>query len=423
MNIKLFAKITFAIALTAFAFAACNRDRHNPDDPNYNGRDPQPSEEVTAGLSVKATYFGDYYENGYHDYILLFQLGEIGEDGYFKTSGVELSLEVLSATGGATLFPAGIYDLTDDQHNAAGIVPSKPKLDEDGNPVLDDKKNVIYEDTYLYTEQDADNYWLEPLEAARLEVEMNGAQYTMKVKVKVNGEEYSYLYKGALPITDESNSVNPEPGEDGPDGDYDFKADQAYARNLGRAWDDEEGPHVTDDWEFEFYNSKNDNEWMSVEIIAPAASNIEEIPTGTFSIPANFDDPDYVVVAGNMLPPYLYDGDYCGTFYAYGEYVWYTACSGSIKITKSGDNYTFELSFKDDGDEEVGYAPARVTMTYTGKVVVDVSEWWDEVEDEEESGNMMRIRKAVPSFKVKVCRRPANKRPVKAACRYAGRLR
>ena len=60
-------------------------------------------------------------------------------------------------------------------------------------------------------------------------------------------------------------------------------------------------------------------------------------------------------------------------------------------------------------------------MTYTGTVEVDTSGWWDGIEDED-VGNMLRIRKAAPSFKVKVFRRPANKRPVKAACKFAGRL-
>lgn len=408
MNIKFFAKTIAAVALTMFAFAACTKDHKGPKDPK-DSNDPHygdtPEETVTAGLSVKATYFGDYYENSFQDYILLFQLGEIGEDGYFKTSGVELSLEVLTATGGATLFPAGIYEITDDKFNSAGIVPSIEKKDEN---------NVVtYGDTYLYTQQDADNYWLEPLESAHLEVEMNGAQYTIKVTVKVAGEEYSYLYKGALPIEDKSDSANPGPGEDGPDGDYDFKADQAYAFNLGHSWTMD-----TDDWEMEFYNSKNSDEWMSIEFIAASASNIEEIPTGTFSIPANFDDDDFEVVAGNLLPPYSWQEEYCGTFYGFGEYVWYVADSGSLKISKSGNNYTFELSFKDNGDEDLGYAPARVTMTYTGTVEVDTSSWWDGIEDE----GMRMIRKATPSFKVKVFRKPANRRPVKAACKFAGRL-
>lgn len=402
MNIKFFAKALVAAALTALALAACKKDPKNPDD----NIDPQPI--ATKGLSVKATYFGDYYGKGFHDYILLFQLGEIGEDGYFKTSGVELSLDVLTATGGPTLFPAGTYEITDDKYNSAGIIPSIEGEDNEGN--------VTYGDTYLYTQQDADNYWLEPLQTAHLEVEMNGAQYTISVKVKVDGEEYSYLYIGALPIVDERENEDPGTGE-GPDGDYNFKPDQAYASNLGRSWTLE-----TDDWEFEFDNSKNPDEWMSVEIVSAAASDITAIPTGTFSIPADFYDDEYEPVSGNLLPPYIWDNAYCGTFYGYGEEVWYIADSGNLKISKSGENYTFELSFKDNGDEELGYSPAKVTMTYTGKVEVDVSNWWDGVEDEDE-GSMLYVRKAAPSAKVKFGRKhTTHKSHFKAASKFAGRL-
>ena len=401
MNFRLFAKTTIAIALTAFAFASCNRDRNKPDDPHYGRGDEE--QQPTTGLSVSASYYGDYYEKGFQDYILLFQLGEIDANGAFANSGVELSLEILTSNGGPSLFPAGIYELTNDQFNSAGIVPSIEGKDDDNN--------ITYGDTYLYTQQDADNYWLEPLEAAHLEVEMNGAQYTISVKITVGGEEYSYLYKGALAIEDMREDPSTE--EDGPDGDYDFKADKAYAWNLGDAWSSD-----TDDWEFEFDNSKNPNEWISVEIIAAAASNIEEIPTGTFSIPADFvNNP---IVPNTLVPTgqwYEDSDDYCGTYYGHGTGVWYWAESGSLKITKSGDDYTFELSFNDNGTED--YDPAKVTMTYTGKVEVDTS-----FANQEDEGNALRLmKKATPSAKVKFGRKHTHKRQTKAASKFACRLR
>ena len=403
MNIRFFAKTAAAVALTIFALAACKKDPRNPHDPNnYNGNENEdPIEQVTTGLSVKASFFGDYYEKGYMDYVLLFQLGEIGEDGYFVKSGVELSLDILTANGTATLFPAGIYELTDDKYNSAGIIPSIEQKDEDGN--------TSYGDTYLYTQQDADNYWLEPLEKARLEVAVEGAQYTIGVKFTVDGEEYSYLYKGALPIEDKSETEDPEDPNgngDGPEGDYDFKADGAYAFNLGHEWGDD-----TDDWMVYLENSKNESEWLLIEFVSQSGTNPEAIPEGNYIIPVDFYDDDYEVAAGTLCPLYVYNDSYYGTYYVFDDMIWYSASSGSLNVAKSGDKYTFTLSFK---DEE--YDNAKVTSTYTGTVEVDVSEYYD-------GALTAGFRRTAPAFKKNVVKRADKKRQsVKAASKFAGRL-
>ena len=395
MNIRFFVKTAAAIALTVFALAACKKDPRNPRDPKDNGHEQE--EQVTTGLSVKASYYGDYYGKGFQDYVLLFQLGEIGEDGYFTKSGVELSLDVLTADGGPTLFPAGTYEITDDKYNSAGIIPSIENKDDEGN--------TTYGDTYLYTQQDADNYWLEPLESAHLEVAVDGAQYTIRVKIEVDGEEYSYLYKGALAIEDERED---DPGnEDGPEGDYDFKADCAAAYNLGHEWGDD-----TDDWIVYLENAKDEDEWIAIEFVSESGSNPEEIPTGNFIVPADFYDDDYVVAAGTLCPLYYYDDSYYGTFYVFGGEIWYSASSGSLNVSKSGSNYTFTLTFKDEDFEN-----AKVTSTYTGKVEVDVSEYYDG------ALTARRLQKPVPAFRKVVVKRTGNKRQsVKAACKFAGRL-
>ena len=392
MNTKTIVKLAMAATLAVLALASCKKDRHrnNPDGPEV------PQEQVTEGLSVKATFYGDYYEKGFMDYILLFQLGEIGEDGYFKKNGVELSLDVLTATGGPTLFPAGIYEITNDKYNSAGIIPSIENKDDEGN--------ISYGDTYLYTQQDADNYWLEPLESARLEVAVEGAQYTIKVQISVGGEEYKYLYKGPLSIEDKSESEGPS--EEGPEGDYDFKADDIHAFNLGHEWSTD-----TDDWMIYLVNDKDEDEWIAIEIVSASGSNPEAFPEGTFSVPADFYNDKYEIVAGIMCPLYQYEESYYGTYYVFGGEIWYSASSGNVKITKSGDNYTVALSFL---DEE--YDNAQVTSTFTGKVDVDVSEYYDG------ALTATRIRKTVPAFKKSVVKRADKKRQTKAASKIACRL-
>ena len=394
MNTKAIAKAAFVAALAVFALVSCNKNRHKPG-PEVPDEPVVPEEKVTEGLSVKATYFGDYYGKGFQDYILLFQLGELNEEGQFKTSGVELSLDVLTATGGPTLFPAGIYEITDEKYNSAGIIPSIPE---------GEGEDTTYGDTYLYTQQDADNFWLEPLESAHLEVSVEGAQYTIKVEIVVKGEEYKYCYKGALPIEDKSKSTDPQ--EEGPEGDYDFKADSAVAFNLGHEWSTD-----TDDWMVYLVNDNDENEWAVIEIVSESG-NIEALPEGTFSVPADFYNEKYEIVAGIMCPLYQYEESYYGTYYVFGGQIWYSASSGNVKITKNGDNnYTVALSFL---DEE--YDNSQVTSTYSGEVAVDVSEYYDG------SLTTARLRKAAPSFKKSVVKRSDNQRQTKAASKFACRL-
>ena len=112
-----------------------------------------------------------------------------------------------------------------------------------------------------------------------------------------------------------------------------------------------------------------------------------------------------------MCPLYQYEESYYGTYYVFGGEIWYSASSGNVKITKSGDNYTVALSFL---DEE--YDNAQVTSTFTGKVDVDVSEYYDG------ALTATRIRKTVPAFKKSVVKRADKKRQTKAASKIACRL-
>ena len=79
MSTRFFVKMAAAIALSVFAFAACDDDSKGPKDPNYNedggNGKPAETEAVTPGLSVSAAYLGDYFKNGYNDYVLVFTRG------------------------------------------------------------------------------------------------------------------------------------------------------------------------------------------------------------------------------------------------------------------------------------------------------------------------------------------------------------
>ena len=388
-------KTLVAVALSILALAACKKDR-KPVDPDGDGRGKDPVETPTNGLSVGATYFGDYYGKGFQDYILLFQLGEIGDDGAFKTSGVELSLDVLTATGGPTLFPEGEYQITNANYNTAGIIPSVEQKDDEGN--------TTYGDTYLYTQQDADNYWLEPVDEATLNVSVNGSQYTIKVDFVVSGESYSYLYKGSLPIENKANQGdNPDDEEpDGPEGDYQFVPDGAEAFNLGHEWGED-----TDDWELYLVNSKDDEEWIVVEFVTDASSNTAELPTGNFNVPADFYDTD-TIVAGTLCPFYQIDEDNYGTYYVYGNWIWYAASAGNLKISKSADNYTVELSFT-DADQ----GNAKVTSKYVGTVDVSTDYYNDG-----STTQQLSLKKALRHSRRPAARRSAtDKRQVKSVCR------
>ena len=381
-----------AVALSILALAACKKDR-KPQDPDGDGRGNEPVETPTNGLSVGATYFGDYYGKGFQDYILLFQLGEIGDDGAFALSGVELSLEVLTAQGGPTYFPEGVYEITNANFNTAGIVPSIEQKDEDGN--------TFYGDTYLYTQQDANNYWLEAVDEATLDVAVNGSQYTIKVNFTVGGEDYSYLYKGALPIENKASEQGDDEEPDGPEGDYDFVPDGAEAFNLGHEWGND-----TDDWEVYLVNSKDDEEWIQFEFVTDASSKIDELPTGNFTVPADFYTSE-TILAGTLCPFYQLDDSNFGTYYVFGSWIWYSASAGNLRISKSGTNYTIELTFTDSDFDN-----AKVTSKYVGTVAVSTDYYNDG-----SNAQALNLKKALQASRKPAAKRTAtNKRQVKSVC-------
>ena len=386
-----------AVALSILALAACKKDR-NPHETGDNGRGNEPVETPTNGLSVSATYFGDYYGKGYQDYILLFQIGEIGDDGAFVLSGVELSLEVLTAQGGPTYFPEGVYEITNANLNAAGIVPSVEQKDDEGN--------TFYGDTYLYTQQDANNYWLEPVGEATLNVAVNGSQYTIKVDFTVGGEDYSYLYKGVLPIENRASDEGNEDVPDGPEGNYEFVPDGAEALNLGHMWGDD-----TDDWEVYLVNSRDDEEWIQLEFVTDAGSNIEQLPTGNFTVPADFYTSESVL-AGTLCPYYQQDDSDLGTYYVFGNWIWYSASAGNLKISKSGNNYTIELYFTDSDFDN-----AKVTSKYVGTVAVST-----EYYNDGSNAQTVSVKKALQASRKPAAKRTAtNRRQVGSVCK-SGRL-
>lgn len=315
------------------------------------------------GLTVSANYFGDYYGKGFHDYILLFQLKEIGNNGAFVLR--ELSLEVLTAQGAPTYLPEGVYEITNANFNTAGIVPSIEKKDKDGN--------TVFGETYLYSEDG-----LEAIDKAILTVAVNDSDYIINAEITAGGKDYSFYYYNALSIADHSQD---EP--DGPEGDYEFVPDGADAFNRGHEWGND-----TDDWELYLVNSKDDREWIVVEFVTDARSNISELPTGNFNVPADFYTSD-TILAGTLCPFYQIADDNYGTYYVYGNWIWYKASAGDLKISKSGDYYTIEISFT-----VADYDNAKVTAKYVGTVSISIENYNDGLQ------NQTAIKKAMKPSKI-----------------------
>lgn len=354
-------KTISAALIVATLFCACTKgsDRPFPDNGGSGGGKTD-TEEITVkdGIVASVTYFGDYYGTGFLNYIVLLQYGEMVEnaDGSrsFKQNGTEVSLNVLSSSkGDATFLPEGTYSLLGEGvYNAAGITPSVKQTDSNGN--------VNYGDTYLYT-QNKDQYWLEPLTSARLTVSGEGTYYLQAV-FGVEGYSYSFTYEGPLVITDKSQT------EDGPAGDYDFKAGYVLASNMGHAWGDD-----TDDWIVLLEDEDSSSDLLQVEFVCPTAADSAVFPEGTFTVPAGFTELTEIP-AGTLCPFYTQTENgkesYWGTYYQRGNVIWYEAQSGTLKITKSGKGYSFVLDFAASYEGN-----PHVRCSYSGDVEVDTGSY------------------------------------------------
>lgn len=370
MNIKNIAKLGIVAAVFAGSLSSCSKDNNDPY-PN-KGENGETESGITEGFSASVTYCGDWYGTGFHDYVIVLQSGKVDDENMFVNGGIELSLDVLTAQGGATYFPNGTYTLLpkDTKFNAAGIVPSIEETDEDGN--------ISFGYTYLYMEKDANNWWLDPLDDARLEVSSSGSEYTIKVDFTIGTEKYTYKYKGNLAFyTIEDNGGDDNGGDDDsgdvvlPTGDIEFGAGYVEAYNYGDAFGNGADDYVL------YLDQGDEAEYIQIEFTHPSGGDRTALPTGEWTIPSNFFDVDGIDT--DILLPYFYfegyENETYGTAYCYGGYLVYGATSGTLKITKSGDEYNIELLFTDSESEN-----AEVLCKYTGPVTVDAGEYYDGTE-------------------------------------------
>lgn len=363
MSLKNIARLGIMAMVFATVLPSCSKDNKDPY-PN-KGDNGETESGITEGFTASVTYCGDYYNTGFHDYVIVLQAGEIDNDNMFVNGGIELSLDVLTAQGGATYFPSGTYTLLpkDTKFNAAGIVPSIKETDDDGN--------VSYGFTYLYTEKDAKNYWLEPIDDTRLEVSSSGSEYTIKVGFTVGTEKYSYEYTGNLAFYAMEDNGGDNGDSDDITGDIEFVASSVEAYNYGDAFG-----NGADDFLL-YLDQGDETEYISIEFTHPSSGDRTTLPTGEWSIPSNFFDVEEIDT--DILLPYFYFEGYedytYGTTYCYNSNLIYGATSGTLKITKSGDNYSIALKFSDSYSDN-----AEVTCKYTGSVTVDDSEYYDGTE-------------------------------------------
>lgn len=364
MSIKNIARLGIMATVLAAVLSSCSKGNNDPY-PN-KGDNGETESGITEGFSASVTYCGDWYDTGFHDYVIVLQSGKVDDENMFVNGGIELSLDVLTAQGGATYFPNGTYTLLpkDTKFNAAGIVPSIEETDEDGN--------ISFGYTYVYTEKDANNYWLDPLDDARLEVSSSGSEYTIKVDFTVGTEKYTYKYKGNLAFyTIEDNGDDDSGDIVLPTGDIEFGAGYVEAYNYGDAFE-----NGADDFML-YLDHGDETEYIQIEFTNPSSGDRTTLPVGEWTIPSNFFDVEEI--ATDILLPYFYFEGYeeytQGTAYCYDNYLVYGATSGTLKVTKSGDEYNIELLFTDSESNN-----AEVLCKYTGPVVVDASYYYDESE-------------------------------------------
>lgn len=194
---------------------------------------------------------------------------------------------------------------------------------------------------------------------------------------------------------------------DGPEGDYEMKGiSEVYAYNLGADYDVSTTDY--DDWEIYMYNG-NEDEFLCVSVLTAGGSG-ENLAPGTYTVKALESESDFhagiCVAAYNDEDGYVY-----GTYYGYGEYAWYWAETGTVTISKSGDDYTINVAFTDSVEE------ADFKCSYTGPVTCYDMSSVDEASTKSASGF---CRKGARSHR-SVFRHATVKAPV--TCRSAASVR
>lgn len=73
-------------AVFATVLSSCSKDNKDPY-PNKGDNNGETESGITEGFTASVTYCGDWYETGFHDYVIVLQSGNVDDDNMFVNGG------------------------------------------------------------------------------------------------------------------------------------------------------------------------------------------------------------------------------------------------------------------------------------------------------------------------------------------------
>ncbi len=216
--------------------------------------------------------------------------------------------------------------------------------DEDGN---------IYPTYVYYRESSKVKGVYYPVTGGAISVKTSGSTYRIAATFETSAGTFGFNYDGKLAFYDISGGDDSgDDGDDTPTEEVKISLDalnQGYAYYYGQAFEGDQTDYA--DWVFYIGNGLVDLEdenasYLMLELIT-SESATTAVPDGTYEY-LDIDSAEKLLPF-SMLCGYVDDENYCYGTWFFGEtaYDYYAATSGSAKVSRSGDNYTIDLSFAD----------------------------------------------------------------------------
>lgn len=317
-------KLVILIALAAIV-AACNPSKDNSFEDGVLAR----GERYEANCAYAYKYSGPTV-NGCDSYGLSLFRGNVGEDLYLEGKGMELYLDVLCPQSSALDFPAGTYKavLKYDGSNPAFMLSTGCVSD-----------GIVYGSYMEFVPSEVADPEYFVLTDGTVTVGKRGGTYVIEASVIVGGVSMVFSYSGpveTLEITGDGDGDEAETGMD-----YTFS-------NFTQGELDYFGPDgglyywgiYLGDAQADLGQLSSDGSVLCLELSTKNASSTD-IQPGTYTVSSK---------DGDMVAAAIYeneDGGYAGTMYCLEDFIVVGATSGTVKVSKSGSNYTVEVDLYD----------------------------------------------------------------------------
>lgn len=306
---------------------------------------------------AQAAYYGDPYNGGTDNYMVLMTTKEPTDEGYLSGDSYFVALSLYEAKSSIINLAPGTYNVEDSY--AAGTI-------ESGFNFFGE-----YIGSYVIkTSADGDIAEASSIESGSATISETAAGYKITLDlVTTEGKSIKGTYEGYFDISDQSGDSGDEGGNTTLEGDYELDLSKAEAALT--YYGDYYGNGLAN-WILDIVDNTGDE--IVIELVTPATSTTElPIPEKQYNMSVDYG---VGVIAGTS------DGGYtAGTWYYDAStadedgYVtgYAAAIEGNVKLSKDGDKTTVTFEFVDElynlfSGTWTGVIPAADDLSYLASI-------------------------------------------------------